>query len=321
MEKGNDLENDTIGERQQPAFAPGSQHHREQTQSFEQDEDPIIADERAGLGDRNQLGSGTDNRNYGAIDDADHYPDKIDDDMRAKLAAAQAKNTGAWRCLNMFHKLRGHDEQQDFVIKVLSILTFQIFLTCGFITGVWMMKDVKEYLKENIWVYFVALGLTIIILYAVVCFRSVGRTTPYNYIALVLFTLFESVMLATLTTFFTPMSVMLSAGLALLMFVTLVIVALLTKRSFKTAFTLMIVGMILSLAMIPLLIFFTGRWVQIVVSVVMLVVAAFYVLYDIDLITEKNRLDFDEYVFASINLYLDLAMIFVYILSLVGDRA
>jgi len=80
------------------------------------------------------------------------------------------------------------------------------------------------------------------------------------------------------------------------------------------------VAFVLSFAMIPFIIFAHSRWVVILVSVVGLILAAIYVVIDIDMITEKYGLDYDEYIFASIQLYLDLAMIFVYLLALFGDR-
>ena len=80
------------------------------------------------------------------------------------------------------------------------------------------------------------------------------------------------------------------------------------------------VAIVLSFAMIPFILFASSRWVEILISVVGLIIAAIYVVIDIDMITEKYGLDYDEYVFASIQLYLDLVMIFVYILALFGER-
>ena len=43
-------------------------------------------------------------------------------------------------------------------------------------------------------------------------------------------------------------------------------------------------------------------------------------MIDIDLITEKHGLDTDEYIIGALFLYMDLIMIFIYLLSLFGDR-
>ncbi|CAI2375744.1 unnamed protein product [Moneuplotes crassus] len=251
----------------------------------------------------------------------DPYPQKPDQYVLGNLEADENERENDGKFLDAFKKLRGEDDRQNFLIKVLSILALQVLLTVVIITGIWMNKNVKKYLQDNIWVYFTALALTIVVICAVACFRSIGRKVPYNYIALTLFTVFESIMLATITSFYDAKDVFISAFLALVMFTTLVVIALSTKRSVKTVCAMLTVAIVLSFAMIPFLIFASSRWVVILVSVVGLVVAAIYVVIDIDMITEKYGLDYDEYVFASIQLYLDLAMIFVYILALFGDRS
>mmetsp|Transcript_10980 Transcript_10980/g.9720 ORF Transcript_10980/g.9720 Transcript_10980/m.9720 type:complete len:91 (+) Transcript_10980:449-721(+) len=83
------------------------------------------------------------------------------------------------------------------------------------------------------------------------CFKRIGRTTPYNYIALILFTFFESIMLATITSFYDPKSVFIAAALALVMFSTLVVISLVTQRSPKTVCAMFSVALVLSFAMIP----------------------------------------------------------------------
>ena len=51
-----------------------------------------------------------------------------------------------------------------------------------------------------------------------------------------------------------------------------------------------------------------------------LIIAAIYVVVDIDLVTERYGYTYDDYIIASIQLYLDIMMIFVYIMSLFGGR-
>jgi len=164
-------------------------------------------------------------KNYNTFGGAP-YPMKVDKYVYGQVEADSKERKSKWNFLNCFKKLQGEDERQNFLIKVLGILTFQVFLTVFFISIVWMNEGVKTYLKEHIWVYFTALVLSIITLCIIVCFRSVGRKTPYNYIALIAFTLFESTMLATITTFYDTKSVLICAVLSLVMFTTLVLIAL-----------------------------------------------------------------------------------------------
>lgn len=284
---------------------------REQTYASQQVDD-TFEDYKESEREPNQAAYGTIAQNP--------YPMGNDAYLQRQLQHDDKEKSERWRCLDIFTKLRGEDERQDFFLKVLSILTLQVLATVIFISIIYANSGIKDYLKDHLWVYFTAFGLQIIVLYAIICFRKIGKTPPYNFIALGLFTFFESIMLATLTSFFATESVFICAVMALVMFTTLVVIALVTRRSFKMVYTLMIVTFVLSLAMIPFMIFCSSRWVVILVSVVGLVLASIYVLIDIDMITEKYGLDYDDYVFASIQLYMDLVMIFVYLLQLFGDR-
>ena len=51
-----------------------------------------------------------------------------------------------------------------------------------------------------------------------------------------------------------------------------------------------------------------------------LILTCVYVIYDVYLITEKNGLEYDEYIIASLMLYMDLVNLFIYILSIFGER-
>lgn len=53
---------------------------------------------------------------------------------------------------------------------------------------------------------------------------------------------------------------------------------------------------------------------------VLLVIACIYVMIDIDLITEKHGLSYDDYIIGAVFLYVDIVTIFLYILALFGDR-
>lgn len=154
-----------------------------------------------------------------------------------------------------------------------------------------------------------------------VCFRKPARKVPINYLLLFAFTFFESMMVATISSFYDAKSVMLMAGIALVLFATMATVACFTSRKPETLSMMMWCCFTISITCLILVIFFSNRWVVTVVSGIMLVIACVYVMIDIDLITEKHGLDTDEYIIGALFLYMDLVMIFMYLLSLFGDRS
>ena len=120
--------------------------------------------------------------------------------------------------------------------------------------------------------------MTIVCLWLILCFNKIGRTAPWNYIAWFIFTCFYSVMVATITSFYDPKSVFICAALTLVMFLTLVFIALTTKRSLPILCAMLVVALVLSIFSLVFLIFFSEKWAVILASIGGLIVASIYVL-------------------------------------------
>ena len=50
-----------------------------------------------------------------------------------------------------------------------------------------------------------------------------------------------------------------------------------------------------------------------------LIITCIYVVYDVYLITEKDGLEYDEYIIGALMLYIDLVNLFIYLLSIFGE--
>jgi len=88
----------------------------------------------------------------------------------------------------------------------------------------------NDWFKSNIWFYFVCLGITIVLICALICFKKVARKVPVNYIVLFTFTFFESLMVGTLCTFYEAQGIFLAAVMTLVLFITMTLIALFTTR-------------------------------------------------------------------------------------------
>ncbi|CAI2373384.1 unnamed protein product [Moneuplotes crassus] len=240
--------------------------------------------------------------------------------MDVQRAVQGEKRWKGANCLDCITKLKGDEERQGFLRKVFGILTAQTLFTVGLCAIVLTHQEIEDWLQDNIWFYFVCLALTITLMIVLMCFRKPARKVPLNYILLFTFTFFESMMVATITTFYDSKSVIIMAGVALVMFATIATVSLFTSRRPHTLAMMIYCCFTISLTCLFLIIFINSRWVVTLVSGVMLVICCVYVMIDIDLITEKHGLDTDEYIIAALFLYMDLVMIFLYLLSLFGER-
>lgn len=247
------------------------------------------------------------------------YPSQVDPQVKRAVEGEKA-----WKganCLDCITKLKGEPERQGFVRKVFGILAAQMVMTVGICAIVYAVEEIQDWLQENIWFYFICLGITIALSCGLVCFRKCSRTVPLNYILLFTFTFFESLMVATISSFYEAESVFLAACMALTLFTIMATIAVFTSRKPHTLAMMSYVCFGLSIVAIFFLIFFTNRYIIIIVMVILLIVTCVYVMIDIDLVTEKHGLDLDEYVIGALFLYMDLISLFLIILALTGSRS
>ena len=203
-----------------------------------------------------------------------------------------------------------------FVLKVYSILACQLGLTC-LLSGLYMSSvSIKRWAQENSWIVLLSVILTFILLICLLIYR---KSHPYNMYLLSAFTLFESHAIATTTTFYESKVVLQASIITFMLFVGLSLFALQTKYDFS--------------GLQPYL--FGGLWVIILVSLVQIFLpfssvfqfwmALFsallfcgYILFDTQQIFK--RLSPEEYIIASVELYLDILNLFLAILRLLDNR-
>ena len=153
-----------------------------------------------------------------------------------------------------------------------------------------------------------------------------GRTVPLNYILLLVFTACESYMVATITTAYDP-KIVLAAGCA-----TALVTIALTIYAWRTDVPIEFFGamlFVIYLALLPLSIICMFMHIKALYTLYLCVGLLFYsvyLIYDTKLICDSGEtsggysLSFDDYILGAIMLYIDIIMIFLYLLRLFGDR-
>jgi len=209
-----------------------------------------------------------------------------------------------------------------FIRKVYSILCAQLCLTLGLI-GLFMMDDVKNYARgEGQWMFWVALVVMLVTLISMACCDSVRRKTPHNYIFLTLFTAAEGFLLGVATSMYEVSEVLISVGVCAAVVLALTLFAFQTKLDF-TAWG----GALLAVLVVFVIFGFIAaflpnqRTVRLVYAAIGTVIFSLYIVYDTQLMiggSHKYSLSPEEYVFAALNLYLDIVNLFMYILQIVG---
>ncbi len=74
----------------------------------------------------------------------------------------------------------------------------QLAVTFGIVAVFVLSEDVKQWSKDNSWLVFVAVGVTLVLAITLACFEGPRRKTPWNFIFLGIFTIAEAILLGSL---------------------------------------------------------------------------------------------------------------------------
>lgn len=211
--------------------------------------------------------------------------------------------------------------RMGFIRKVYCILTAQLVLTAAFCVAIFASDGFRLWLFQNPWVLIVSSVLSIVLMYALGCYKQIARSVPLNYVLLTVFTVCEALMVASICARYDPATVMIAAAL------TAAAVVGLTIYAFKTNTDFTILGGVLFAAVLVLLvasiisIFVHNRWLQLAIAVFGAIVFSIYIIFDTQLIIGKQgyALSIDDYVWAAMMLYIDIVQLFIYILQILGN--
>lgn len=215
-----------------------------------------------------------------------------------------------------------------FVRKVYGILTAQILATILIAAPVSSMG--KEWIVQNQWLLVLSSVMTLVTVLVMMCCREVAQQFPANYICLSVFTAFEAVTIGFLCAQYTAQSVLLAFCLTAAIFASMTIYAWTTKTDFTGFGPYLFAGLMALLLMsitlsVLALCGIQVSWMVSAMSALGVLLFTFYIVFDTQLILGEyggHQVQFgvDEYVFAALNLYLDIINLFVYLLQLFGSR-
>lgn len=211
--------------------------------------------------------------------------------------------------------------RRGFIRKVYSILMCQLLISTGIISLFVYHKPTKLYVQQHMEIFWICFAATIVLLICIHCSTTLSRKAPWNFMFLFLFTLAESVLLATAASTYNSNEVLLAVGITAAICFALTLFAFQTKIDF-TAFS----GILFALLVVLLLFgiaatIWNGPIVRLVYSCCGALLFSIYLICDTQSIIGGNRkivISPEEYIFAALNLYLDIVPMFLHILSIIG---
>lgn len=212
--------------------------------------------------------------------------------------------------------------RHNFIKKVYSLLTIQLMLTAVVIALFALHPGVHAWARANRWFHLASFAVGFIILMAITCMGDLRRKHPHNLIALFAFTAAESLMLAAVTVMYDTKAILLAATMTGVICVSLTLFAMQTRYDFTAKLGIMIVVLMVAIfAMIIASFIPANSTTMLVMASIMAVIMGIFLVIDTQMIiggTHQLQMSPEEYVFAAINLYLDIINMFLYILAIMG---
>lgn len=182
----------------------------------------------------------------------------------------------------------------------------------------------KTFIKTHNAIAGICLTVSIILIYALACYKQVARKVPLNYILLAIFTACEAYTISCITTVYSPEEVAIAACLTAAMTVGLSLYACYKKSEDMTMlgsllFTVTCVAMVaMMLAWV-----FRSKYLELVICGFCVILWGLWIVYDTQLIVanKDGAYSVDDYIIAAMNLYIDITQLFLEILRLVGNAS
>ncbi|MBN3301440.1 LFG1 protein, partial [Amia calva] len=210
--------------------------------------------------------------------------------------------------------------RRAFIRKVFCVLALQLLVTFSVVCVFTFSKRVKKAVQENLWAYLSSYILFVIVALVLQFSGSIRRRHPWNLLALGLVTLSLSYMVGAVASFHDTTAVLFAMGTTLVIVFGIIIFSIQTRVDFSYCNGLLLV-LALDLLMFGLFsCFFYSTILQVLYGALGALLFSVFLAVDAQLVLgrEKYALSPEEYVFAALLLYLDIIMIFLYLLILLG---
>jgi len=213
--------------------------------------------------------------------------------------------------------------RRGFIRKVFGILSVQLLITFAIAASLMSVDGAKLYVQQNAWPVSVAAVSLFGSLISLACCGDLHRKFPYNYALLGIFTVSESFFVGVISMQYDTQVVIMA------LCTTALVVAGLTAYAFQTKYDFTTFGGILFCSLFCLIgfgfmtMFIQNHVMEIMYSSVGALIFSCYLVFDIQLLMHGKRVQLspDDYVFAALNLYLDIVQLFLHILRLYGEMS
>lgn len=200
-----------------------------------------------------------------------------------------------------------------FLRKVYGLLSIQLLLTVV-IAGTFMaVEPLKFFVQQNAWTFLLSFVITMGTLVALFIKR---RDHPVNLILLTLFTLAESYTIGIIVSMYDVATVLEALFITLTVMIGLTVFTFQSKRDLSISSSGLFIGLWILLLGGFMQIFIQSTKLEFALCIAGAVIMSIFIVYDTRLL--MHTLSPEEYILATINIYLDVINLFLYILRILA---
>uniref|UniRef100_A0A1A7WN13 Glutamate receptor, ionotropic, N-methyl D-aspartate-associated protein 1 (Glutamate binding) n=2 Tax=Iconisemion striatum TaxID=60296 RepID=A0A1A7WN13_9TELE len=203
--------------------------------------------------------------------------------------------------------------RRGFVRKVFGILTLQLLFTFTVVCVFTFSSIIKEAVQNNIWIYISSFIIFIMVAFPLSFFKSFSRRHPWNIVGLVIVTISFSYMAGTAASFHNTSSVLIAMVATLVISFTIIAFSVQTRFDFSIFYGVLLILVVDFVMFGFFCTFYSSHLTEIGYGCLGALLYALFLMIDCQLMI--IRLDPEDYINAALMIYLDIILIFLYLLG------
>ncbi|XP_061779673.1 fas apoptotic inhibitory molecule 2b isoform X1 [Nerophis lumbriciformis] len=214
--------------------------------------------------------------------------------------------------------------RRTFIRKVYAILMVQLFVTVAIVALFTFCAPARFFIQTHPSLY-MASYLTFFATYiALSCCGDLRRQVPWNIILLVVFTLSMAFMMGFVSSFYNTKSVVLCLGITAIVCFSVTVFSFQSKVDITSCqgvlFSLCVVMLLCAIMLSIVVPFGYVPWLHAIYAVLGAILFTLFLAFDTQMLLGNKRyaISPEEYVFATLSIYLDIIYLFSFLLQITG---
>lgn len=223
-----------------------------------------------------------------------------------------------------FSGLNDKEIRRVFVRKVYSILMIQLLITFGIIALFHFTPAIRDYVRgpNGQWLYITSYFVFLVTYIVLICSKRAARRFPLNLILLGVLTISMGYMAGMISAYYKVESVLIAVGITAFVCFGITLFSFQTKYDFTSCFGVLFVISLALLGVGIVCIFTYSRILYTIYAGLGAIAFSIFLAVDTQLIMggKRHEISAEDHTYASLMLYIDIVYIFLYILTLLGQR-